>query len=178
MLSRSSSAYQPLGGGPDDRVGGGGGGGGGGKNKTDDDDLEKGQEMTSIAVISQHPFRSSSQSPMISTVVAGNPVGGSGAHGVPELDHDYVEVVKDKESTPWTNFHFVMCVGIVGFFIFWILLLCRMYLPPEYQLWSTGSTSSSSSSSTATKADPASDSTTSAFSSSETNLHQVQDIQL
>ena len=129
MLSRSSSAYQPL-----------GGGSGGEERKNDtDDEAERGHEMTSIAVISQHPFRSSSQTPMISTVTGG-PAHGPNPGG--ELD-DFAMCTAaaeaEKGSTPWTNFHFVMCVGIIGFFIFWILLLCRMYLPPEYQLWGSAS---------------------------------------
>ena len=119
MLSRSSSAYQPLGGNCTAQV--------------DEDDSKVGTEMTSIAIISQHPFRNSnSHAPMISTV-SGGPA--------PELD-DYsicnTSDGEEKESGSWTNFHFVMCVGIVGFFVFWIILLCRMYLPPEFQFWGPG----------------------------------------
>ena len=35
---------------------------------------------------------------------------------------------------PWgmTNFHFSLCVGVIGFFIFWLVLLLRIYLPDEY----------------------------------------------
>ena len=39
------------------------------------------------------------------------------------------------EKTQWTNFHFVMCIGMFSFFAFWIVLLCRMYLPEEYRFW-------------------------------------------
>lgn len=122
MLSRSSSAYQPLGGGNSRATA-----------SAEDEDETKGTEMTSIAIISQHPFRNSnSHAPMISTV-SGGPA--------PELD-DYslcnTSEGEEKESGGWTNFHFVMCVGIVGFFVFWIILLCRMYLPPEYQFWGPG----------------------------------------
>jgi hypothetical protein len=28
-----------------------------------------------------------------------------------------------------------MCIGVVGFLVFWFVLLCRMYLPLEYQFW-------------------------------------------
>jgi len=123
MLSRSSSAYQPLGGGNSRTT----------ASANDEDEETKGTEMTSIAIISQHPFRNSnSHAPMISTV-SGGPA--------PELD-DYslcnTSEGEEKETGGWTNFHFVMCVGIVGFFVFWIILLCRMYLPPEYQFWGPG----------------------------------------
>ena len=48
-----------------------------------------------------------------------------------EIDLDYEAMCsKNNEKITWTNFHFVMCIGIVGFFVFWIVLLCRMYLPP------------------------------------------------
>lgn len=127
MLSRSSSAYQPLGGGGgvgDNRNGGGGGG------VEDDDDHVHGHEMTSIAIISQHPFRSSTQAPVISTV--------SGGPAATANMDDFALCAEEKGSTPWTNFHFVMCVGIIGFFVFWIILLCRMYLPPEFQFWGPG----------------------------------------
>ena len=35
---------------------------------------------------------------------------------------------------PWgmTNFHFSLCVGVVGFLIFWLVLLLRIYLPDKY----------------------------------------------
>ena len=98
--------------------------------ENDDDEVH---EMTSIAVISQHPFRSGA-TPPISTV----PVAGGGADPIaatPNLDLDYALCSTDSEKVAWTNFHFVMCIGIVGFFVFWIVLLCRMYLPPEYNLW-------------------------------------------
>ena len=72
---------------------------------------------------------------MISTV-SGGPA--------PELD-DYSlcntsdgDADNQKSEGTWTNFHFVMCIGIVGFFVFWIILLCRMYLPPEFQFWGPG----------------------------------------
>merc|ERR1719400_1270459 len=87
--------------------------------------------MTSIAVISQHPFRSGA-TPTISTVPA---PGGGDPGDPPNLDLDYALCSTDSEKVVWTNFHFVMCIGIVGFFVFWIVLLCRMYLPPEYNLW-------------------------------------------
>ena len=89
--------------------------------------------MTSIAIISQHPFRNSSQAPMISTI--------PGGPAATELDDGCSYSMcgensdQEKESQGWTNFHFVMCIGIVGFFVFWIVLLCRMYLPPEFQFW-------------------------------------------
>jgi len=122
MLSRSSSAYQPLGGGQVVNSS---------AQLDTDDETKIGTEMTSIAIISQHPFRNSnSHAPMISTV--------SGGPAHPELD-DYSlcntseDEAVEKESAAWTNFHFVMCIGIIGFFVFWIILLCRMYLPAEYQ---------------------------------------------
>ena len=72
---------------------------------------------------------------MISTV--------SGGPAHPELD-DYSlcntseDEVVEKETGSWTNFHSLLCIGVVGFFVFWIILLCRMYLPPEYQFWGPG----------------------------------------
>ncbi len=35
-----------------------------------------------------------------------------------------------------TNFHFGLCVGIVGFLVFWLVLLLRIYLPEE--MWHFG----------------------------------------
>jgi hypothetical protein len=130
MLSRSSSAYQPLGGASE------------GLNQNDpadcsdndhiaDDPTVIGTEMTSIAIISQHPFRNTSQAPMISTV-------SGGPSGSPELDDFSLSANEEKSSSSWTNFHYYMCIGIIAFFIFWICLLCRMYLPPEYQFWGRG----------------------------------------
>ena len=102
-------------------------------------DDKVGTEMTSIAIISQHPFRNSGHAPMISTV--------PGGPAATELEDCYSNCGdtttsdQEKDSGGWTNFHFVMCVGIVGFFVFWIVLLCRMYLPPEYQFWGPGTQS-------------------------------------
>lgn len=135
MLSRSSSAYQPLDSAAtasnkkgSDRTGLSGAAGPACPTNPDDEPLE----MTSIAVISQHPFRSGA-TPTISTV----PMVGSsaGCELDPTLDLDYALCSNDGEKGAWTNFHFVMCIGIVGFFVFWIVLLCRMYLPPEFQFW-------------------------------------------
>ena len=96
--------------------------------------------MTSIAIISQHPFRNSGHAPVISTV--------PGGPAATELEECYSmcgdnTTISDqeKDSGGWTNFHFVMCIGIIGFFVFWVLLLCRMYLPPEYQFWGPGTQS-------------------------------------
>lgn len=139
MLSRSSSAYQPLekaaagasSAGDDDNDGNGksrgGKSAGGGA---------QGVEMTSIAVISNHPFRAGSGGPSggdrpVTTVAA------TGANSRACADLDF-KVCKGEEKTQWTNFHFIMCIGIGGFFIFWILLLSRMYLPPEFQWWGGG----------------------------------------
>ena len=35
-----------------------------------------------------------------------------------------------------TNFHLSLCVGVAGFLVFWVVLLLRIYLPPE--VWSSG----------------------------------------
>ena len=102
-------------------------------------DDKVGTEMTSIAIISQHPFRNSGHAPMISTVP-----GGPAATELEECYSNCGDTTtsdQEKDSGGWTNFHFVMCVGIVGFFVFWIVLLCRMYLPPEYQFWGPGTQS-------------------------------------
>ena len=59
-----------------------------------------------------------------------------GAHGGGANDAMDFALCRDRsEKVHWTNFHFVMCIGITGFFVFWIVLLCRMYLPPEYRFW-------------------------------------------
>ena len=96
------------------------------------EDDKGGTEMTSIAIISQHPFRNNSggHAPTISTVP-----GGPATHELEDCISCGDNSDQEKESGSWTNFHFVMCVGIVGFFVFWIVLLCRMYLPPEFQFW-------------------------------------------
>jgi hypothetical protein len=39
-----------------------------------------------------------------------------------------------QNRNPWTSFHSVMCVGVICFFIFWVCLLCKMYLPEDF-LW-------------------------------------------
>ena len=159
MLSRSSSAYQPL----DSAAGmngsenttqnkgntrGNAESSGGGTNEgKGESDIH---EMTSIAVISQNPLGSGA-TPTISTLpmnksTDGDPAAGTerksklermqgrGDPAAVDIDFSYNRTrISDKAG--WTNFHFVMCIGIVGFFIFWVLLLCRMYLPPEYHFW-------------------------------------------
>ena len=159
MLSRSSSAYQPL----DSAAGmngnestterkgstrGNAESSGGGTNEGEGgSDIH---EMTSIAVISQNPLGSGatptiSTLPMNKSIEEGAATGterksklermqGRGDPAAVDLDFSYNRTrISDKAG--WTNFHFVMCIGIVGFFIFWVLLLCRMYLPPEYHFW-------------------------------------------
>ena len=159
MLSRSSSAYQPL----DSAAGMNGGenssqrkgtskGNGetsGGNETETEPDIH---EMTSIAVISQNPLGSGA-TPTISTLpmAKSNEPGGTNTLGVtvPEkrskldrmgakqdsvaVDIDFTKRRNMSDKAGWTNFHFVMCIGIIGFFIFWVFILCRMYLPPEYQ---------------------------------------------
>lgn len=159
MLSRSSSAYQPL----DSAAGMNGGenssqrkgtskGNGetsGGNETETEPDIH---EMTSIAVISQNPLGSGA-TPTISTLpmAKSNEPGGTNTLGVtvPEkrskldrmgakqdsvaVDIDFTKRRNMSDKSGWTNFHFVMCIGIIGFFIFWVFILCRMYLPPEYQ---------------------------------------------
>ena len=108
--------------------------------------------MTSIAVISQNPLGSGA-TPTISTLpmAKSNEPGGTNTLGVtvPEkrskldrmgakqdsvaVDIDFTKRRNMSDKSGWTNFHFVMCIGILGFFIFWVFILCRMYLPPEYQ---------------------------------------------
>ncbi len=83
--------------------------------------------MTSIAVISNHPLGSTASTTTV-------PVHGNQGRGGKARDHSEFTVCKSEDKTPWTNFHFVMCIGIVGFFIFWIFLLSKMYLPPEFQV--------------------------------------------
>jgi hypothetical protein len=109
-------------------------------------------EMTSIAVISQNPLGSGG-TPTISTLPMNKSIevgaaagtekklsklermqGGKGEPTPVDLDFSYNRT-RQSDKAGWTNFHFVMCIGIVGFFIFWVLLLCRMYLPPEYAFW-------------------------------------------
>ena len=130
MLSRSSSAYQPL-----ERacsieaIA---------ARADDDEDDGRATEMTSIAVISNHPFRASTAT--TTTVVAGGGRGNNnGALGMGQQGHHHQDLdfaaLCAEEKTQWTNFHFVMCLGIGGFFVFWILLLSRMYLPPRLQFW-------------------------------------------
>ena len=159
MLSRSSSAYQPL----DSAAGMNGGenssqrkgttkGNGetsGGNETETEPDIH---EMTSIAVISQNPLGSGA-TPTISTLpmAKANEPGGTHTQGgtAPEkrskldrmgakqdsvaVDIDFTKRRNMSDKSGWTNFHFVMCIGILGFFIFWVFILCRMYLPPEYQ---------------------------------------------
>ena len=157
MLSRSSSAYQPL----DSAAGMNGSentaqrkgnakgnaesSGGGTNDGEGESDIH---EMTSIAVISQNPLGSGatptiSTLPMNKSIEEGPSKGterksklermqGRGDPANVDIDFSYNRTrISDKAG--WTNFHFVMCIGIIGFFIFWVFILCRMYLPPEYQ---------------------------------------------
>jgi hypothetical protein len=111
--------------------------------------------MTSIAIISQHPLRAGA-TPTISTVatthgVCSGGIGGGGGHD-PRVDLELTLCNMERRrgcccgcgcccgsgkdgSWNWTNFHYVMCIGVIGFLIFWFILLCRMYLPLEYQFW-------------------------------------------
>ena len=93
--------------------------------------------MTSIAIISQHPLRSGA-TPTICTVTSG---GGAATHD-PRVDLELTlcnlerrRACGKESSWNWSNFHYVMCIGVVGFMVFWFILLCRMYLPLEYQFW-------------------------------------------
>ena len=100
-------------------------------------------QMTSIAIISQHPLRA----PTISTVATTTATSTHGGANVGVGHNVDLELTlcslerrracgSSKEgSWNWTNFHFVMCIGVVGFLVFWFVLLCRMYLPLEYQFW-------------------------------------------
>ncbi|TRY73352.1 hypothetical protein TCAL_06991 [Tigriopus californicus] len=49
-------------------------------------------------------------------------------------DTDFKPSFKSRLKWPcgMTNFHFSLCIGVVGFAIFWLLLLLRIYLPEEY----------------------------------------------
>eukprot|EP00096_Caligus_rogercresseyi_P005048 TRINITY_DN19868_c0_g1_i1.p1 TRINITY_DN19868_c0_g1~~TRINITY_DN19868_c0_g1_i1.p1 ORF type:complete len:202 (+),score=51.23 TRINITY_DN19868_c0_g1_i1:75-680(+) len=100
-------------------------------------------ELTNIAVIS-----SNNNNNAATAVVARNtmepsltppPPSHNTSSGVPRgsIARDFI-VTNGEEKGNWTNFHFVMCVGIVGFFVFWIVLLCRMYLPAQFQTWIYG----------------------------------------
>jgi len=156
MLSRSSSAYQPL-----DSVAAmnqneastnkkstpkGGGfetSGGGGAGEEPGADIH---EMTSIAVISQNPLGSGATATISTLPVeiggAAEPnrksklerLQGKGDQSAIDMDIAY-QRSRNSDKAGWTNFHFLLCIGISGFFIFWVLLLCRMYLPEEYQLF-------------------------------------------
>ena len=100
--------------------------------------------MTSIAIISQHPLRSGA-TPTISTVTthhSGGVAGGVTAAHDPRVDLELTLCNLERRracgkdsSWNWSNFHYVMCIGVVGFMVFWFILLCRMYLPLEYQFW-------------------------------------------
>ena len=157
MLSRSSSAYQPL-----DSVAAGINGSG---NSTQRKGNTKGagesagsavneasgesdiHEMTSIAVISQSPLEAGGAT-TVSTLPMGKSIEDGGAteperktklermqaRGDVDLDFSYNRK-RMSDKTGWTNFHFVMCLGVSFFVIFWFFLLCRMYLPPEWQFW-------------------------------------------
>jgi len=129
MLSRSSSAYQPLeqaAAAADEARASARGKGNKGKKifGVANDEVE----LTSIAVISSgNPVTSGGA--VKTTTAANNPY-------PPNVDN--FKVCKSDEKTPWTNFHFLLCIGIVGFLVFWTLLLSRMYLPQEFQLFGGG----------------------------------------
>ncbi|XP_023342118.1 uncharacterized protein LOC111711890 [Eurytemora carolleeae] len=44
---------------------------------------------------------------------------------------DFKPEKSKHEFVDWTNFHCILTIGIIGFFIFWVFLLLRMYLPLE-----------------------------------------------
>ena len=41
---------------------------------------------------------------------------------------------KRKRKTTW--FHFNLCFGMLGFIVFWSVLMLRIYLPESYWTWS------------------------------------------
>ena len=45
-----------------------------------------------------------------------------------------VSKFKFKMPCGMTNFHLSLCIGIFGFFVFWVGLLLRIYLPEDYWL--------------------------------------------
>lgn len=117
MISRSSSSYQPL-----EKQNQ--------SSRKNSIEESEGHELTSIAVISSHPLRSNAH-PTVNTTA------------VPSANHHHdldFTMFKSEEKTQWTNFHFVMCIGIIGFFVFWVILLGKMYLPPELRVWGLIST--------------------------------------
>lgn len=125
MLSRSSSAYQPL------------EASSGGNKYQMDEDNDMAHEMTSIAVISNHPFRpatTNATAAMTASVEKNGAVRTTASSSRHPQDLDIVICRSNSEKTQWTNFHFIMCIGIGGFFIFWVLLLCKMYLPRDFRI--------------------------------------------
>jgi len=119
MISRSSSTYKPLA----DRP-----------NKAGDPELANGRrdhEMTHISVLP----------PTESVVLHQNEgnaraqhklLGGGGGGG--DLYDGLPPKTRGRDgwcNCTWTNFHCILCLGVCIFFIFWIFLLLRMYLPLE-----------------------------------------------
>ena len=92
--------------------------------------------MTSIAVISNHPFTSATTTTTTTTTTAA--AAGTKGRRTNASDHLDFTVCKSEDKTQWTNFHFVMCIGLVSFFVFWIFLLSKMYLPAKFQLFGGG----------------------------------------
>ena len=41
-----------------------------------------------------------------------------------------------RVKKPSTWFHFYLCFGMLGFLIFWLVLMLRIYLPETYWTWS------------------------------------------
>ena len=39
-------------------------------------------------------------------------------------------------TKPSTWFHFYLCFGMIGFIVFWLVLMLRIYLPESYWTWS------------------------------------------
>lgn len=82
------------------------------------------------------------------TIVDGGGSGGAlyaggGDPGAKKLKPSYADrlrslsgrsAAKFKMPCGMTNFHLSLCIGIFGFFVFWVALLLRIYLPEDYWL--------------------------------------------
>ena len=47
-----------------------------------------------------------------------------------------VKLCCGRVKKPSTWFHFYLCFGMLGFLIFWLVLMLRIYLPETYWTWS------------------------------------------
>ena len=77
-----------------------------------------------------------------STLSEDDPTGGVGNKPNPDSSGGYgtgttaATLCCGRGQRPSTWFHFYLCFGMLGFLVFWLVLMLRIYLPESYWTWS------------------------------------------